>query len=77
MGDARNWYYAAQSYGYAVGSVPAVGAVAWTPNGYYGHVAYVEAVNGDQVFISEMNYNGGWGVTSTRWASASSFSYIY
>ncbi len=77
MGDARNWYYAAQSYGFAVGSTPQVGAVAWTPNGYYGHVAYVEAVDGSNVLVSEMNFAGGWNVVSSRWVDASSFSYIY
>lgn len=77
MGDARNWYYAAQNYGFAVGSTPQVGAVAWTPNGYYGHVAYVEAVEGNNVLVSEMNFAGGWNVISSRWVDASAFRYIY
>lgn len=76
MGNAVNWYYAAQAAGFGVGSQPIVGAVAWTPAGYYGHVAYVEAVEGNQVYVSEMNY-AGWGVVSYRWVSASAFSYIY
>ena len=45
-GNASAWYYNAQASGYAVGSTPQVGAIAWTAAGYYGHVAYVEAVNG-------------------------------
>ena len=34
------------------------GAIAWTGAGYYGHVAYVESVNGDgTITVSEMNYD--------------------
>ena len=76
-GNAINWYYFAPSYGYSTGSVPAVGAIAWTAAGYYGHVAYVEAVSGNEVYISEMNYGGNWGRVTTRWVSASAFRYIY
>ncbi|MEO7617697.1 MAG: LysM peptidoglycan-binding domain-containing protein [Candidatus Saccharibacteria bacterium] len=76
-GDARNWYYNAQASGFSVGSVPVAGAIAWTGAGYYGHVAYVESVNGNSVTVSEMNFNGGWNRVSYRTASASSFRYIY
>jgi surface antigen len=76
-GDARNWYYNAQASGFSVGSVPVAGAVAWTGAGYYGHVAYVESVNGNSVTVSEMNFNGGWNRVSYRTTSASSFRYIY
>ena len=38
-----------------------------TSQGAYGHVAYVESVNDDgSVKVSEMNYNGGPGVVSSR-----------
>lgn len=76
-GDARNWYYNAQASGFAVGSAPAVGAIAWTSAGYYGHVAFVESVNGNMVTVSEMNYNGNWNRVTSRTVSASSFRYIY
>ena len=76
-GNANAWYYNAQASGFHVGSTPAPGAVAWTGAGYYGHVAYVESVNGGMVTISEMNYNGGWDRVSYRTVSASSFRYIY
>lgn len=76
-GNAYNWYYAARAAGYAVGSAPAVGAIAWTPSGYYGHVAYVESVSGGSVTVSEMNYGGGWNRISYRTTSASEFRYIY
>lgn len=76
-GNARNWYYNAQFAGYAVGRTPAVGAIAWTPAGYYGHVAYVEQVNGDQILVSEMNY-AGWNRITSRWVHYSNFGgYIY
>lgn len=76
-GNANTWYYDAQISGYKVGSVPAVGAIAWTGAGYFGHVAYVEKVSGGQVEVSEMNYNGGWDRVDYRWTSASDFRYIY
>ncbi|MDB5178939.1 MAG: hypothetical protein JWN01_882 [Patescibacteria group bacterium] len=77
-GNAKAWYYHATASGWAVGTVPAVAAVAWTPSGYYGHVALVEQVSADgrQVYVSEMNYRGV-GVKSFRWAPTSSFKYIY
>lgn len=76
-GNAANWYYAAKASGYSVGSTPAVGAIAWTPAGYYGHVAYVESVSGGTVTVSEMNYGGGWDRIDYRTTSASDFRYIY
>ncbi len=76
-GDARTWYYNAQASGFSVGSKPIPGAIAWTPAGYYGHVAYVEQVSGDQVFISEMNFNGNWNRVTYRWVPSYSFKYIY
>lgn len=77
-GDARSWYYNAQFSGFRVGRTPAVGAIAWTPRGYYGHVALVEQVNGSMVQVSEMNYNGNWNRVTSRWVNYSEFSgYIY
>lgn len=75
-GDARNWYYNAQLSGFSTGRQARPGAIAWTSAGYYGHVAYVEEVAGDQVLVSEMNY-AGWNKLSYRWAPLSSFQYIY
>ena len=76
-GNANTWYYNAQASGFKVGSAPVPGAIAWTGAGYYGHVAYVEAVSGGTVTISEMNYNGNWNRVTSRTAPASSFRYIY
>lgn len=75
-GNARNWLSNARASGFGTGSVPQVGAIAWTGAGSMGHVGLVTGVNGSQVTITEMNY-AGFGVVSTRVASASSFMYIY
>lgn len=77
-GNARTWYPRAAAAGWKVGSAPAVGAIAATSAGYFGHVALVEQVSpdGTQVLVSEMNYRG-LGIRSSRWAPASSFRYIY
>lgn len=75
-GNARNWYGSAQRAGWHVDTIPVEGAIAWTPMGYFGHVAIVEKVSGNQVYISEMNYKG-WNRVSQRWAPISDFKYIY
>lgn len=64
-GNAGDWLYSAQRSGYSTGNEPAPGAIMVTGESWWGHVAIVEAVNGDQITVSEMNYNG-WGVTSSR-----------
>jgi surface antigen len=76
-GNANQWYYNAQVSGFAVGSTPEVGAIAWTGAGYFGHVAYVIGASGGQVTISEMNGTAGWDRVDTRTVPASSFLYIY
>jgi len=68
-GNAWQWWYNAQQFGFAEGQVPMVGAImvqgiSWASP--VGHVAYVESVNGDGSFtVSEMNY-GGWGRVDYR-----------
>lgn len=41
----------------------------------YGHVAWVEAVSGDKVLVSQYNYNygAGWGMYSMMWMSKYAF----
>lgn len=75
-GNANQWLANARAAGWATGNVPKVGAIAWTGRGYAGHVAIVEAVNGNQVTVSDMNY-AGLGVVTTRLTSASEWVYIY
>lgn len=76
LGNANMWYYNASSMGMAVGSTPRVGAVGTTTAGGLGHVVYVEAVNGDMVTISEMNYGGLYNM-NTRTVHFSEFLYVY
>ncbi|MBQ5152305.1 CHAP domain-containing protein [Macrococcoides caseolyticum] len=64
---ARNWANGAIKDGYTVNRTPAYGAIAQTSDGYYGHVAFVERVNGDgTILVSEMNYATGVGVIGYR-----------
>jgi len=69
-GHAKSWLTNARAAGYKTGSTPQAGAiVVLTEGGWlgriYGHVAYVESVNGSWVTISEMNYTG-WAQKSVR-----------
>lgn len=56
-GNANTWDNYARSAGYTVNSTPGVGAVAQTDAGPFGHVAVVEAIQGGNVVVSEMNYD--------------------
>lgn len=76
MGNANAWYGSAQAMGLSTGSVPRVGAVGVSFAGFYGHVVYVESVNGSTITVSEMNY-AGWNIVSSRTANAGEFVYIY
>lgn len=78
-GNARSWLSSARSAGYPTGREPAVGAIVVTSESWMGHVAYVESVRGDAVYIAEMNYVG-WGIASHRTISAHAgmvMGYIY
>ena len=66
LGNASDWWPNARPYGYGEGQTPRVGAVMVTRESGYGHVAYVEAVNGDGTWtVSEMNFIG-WNQVSRR-----------
>jgi surface antigen len=59
-GHAKSWIYTAPYYGFSTGSTPKTGAIVQTrESGYYGHVAYVESVNGPYITISEMHLGRG------------------
>ncbi len=61
LGNAANWPGNASARGIPVsyGSGARPGDAAVNPNGYYGHVMYVEAVTGDgQVIVSDYNRMG-------------------
>ena len=56
-GNARDWDDIARWKGIPVDNVPSAGAIFQTDSGWYGHVGYVESVNGDgSITVTEMNY---------------------
>ncbi|WKY46952.1 GBS Bsp-like repeat-containing protein [Eubacteriaceae bacterium ES3] len=59
MNDAGGWWSDNMASGtYAYGSTPKLGAIICWNGSYYGHVAVVEAINGDQVTVSESAWSG-------------------
>lgn len=77
LGNANTWDDRAPSYGYKVGSTPKVGAAAVSNAGYYGHVMYVEAVNGDgTITISDYN-RAGTGTYNTSNISPAGLRFVY
>ena len=80
LGNANAWARNAAKYGYTVNRTPSAGAVIQTSAGWYGHVGYVESVNGDgSIVVTEMNYGVPYRVIrSTIPASAvGNFNYIH
>jgi LysM repeat protein len=74
-GNATDWLANARRDGWATGSEPVVGAVAWART--YGHVALVRAVyDNGTLLVEEMNYVGV-GRMSTRVAPNSEWLFIY
>ena len=70
-GNAGTWIYHAKSAGYSTGRTPRPGAIMVAAESSYGHVAYVEKVNGDGTFdVSEMNYDA-WAKKDFRTVSSS------
>ncbi len=79
-GNAKQWGGVATSLGIAVNGNPAVGSVAWSSEGTWGHVAWVKAVNGNNVTIEEYNFNWDWnhpGCFYSRTVDKSKFQYIH
>jgi surface antigen len=76
-GNANQWPSTVAAYGIGSGSTPRAGSVAMWPIGYYGHVMYVEAVNGDGT-ITVSDYNLNWDGNYRNYTrSASGLTYIY
>lgn len=82
-GNANMWPSSAYSAGYSTGSTPKVNSVGVISAGTYGHVVWIEAVNGDgTVDVSQYNYYNagglGWGNYSKMRVSAATYdTYIY
>ena len=70
IGNANQWDDNAIAAGIPVDSNPTPHSIAVSNAGYYGHVMYVEAVNGNQIYIRQYNaqlngqYSEGWRYTS-------------
>lgn len=76
-GNANQWPSTAARYGISNGSTPKAGAAAVMHVGYYGHVMYVESVNGDGT-ITVSDYNLAWDGLYRRYTrSASGLTYVY
>lgn len=83
-GHAKDWLVNARSYGFRTGTTPQIGAIislggnSWLIR-RYGHVGYIESINGNWVTFSEMNYLG-WATKSVRTVNINSSlirGYIY
>lgn len=69
-GNANQWPASARAIGVTTSSVPRAQSVGVMMSGYYGHVVWVESVNGDgTVNISQYNEltSAGWGNYSERY----------
>jgi len=65
-GNAIEWWGNARAYGFPEGQSPQVGSIMVTRESGFGHVGYVEAVNGDGSWtVSEMNFTA-WDVVDRR-----------
>lgn len=75
LGHAVSWLSGAQAAGFETGTEPREGAVVYHLNiGGWGHVAFVEKVNGDgSIKVSDMNYPI-WGKVTYRTVKPSEFS---
>lgn len=79
LGNAGRWLANAARAGLPTGSTARAGAIVVTSEGRIGHVGYVEAVEDDEIIVSDMNVIG-WGKLSKRRMKAASAvikGYIY
>ncbi|MGC1176637.1 MAG: CHAP domain-containing protein [Candidatus Saccharimonadales bacterium] len=69
-GNANQWDENARAAGIPVDSNPTPGSIAISNAGAFGHAMYVEAVNGDQIYVQQYNaslngtYSEGWRYTT-------------
>ncbi|MDO5343827.1 MAG: CHAP domain-containing protein [Candidatus Saccharibacteria bacterium] len=76
-GNANQWPTTAAAHGIRSGSTPKVGSAAVMYVGVYGHVMYVESVNGDGT-ITVSDYNLAWdGLYRKYTRSAAGLTYVY
>jgi len=65
-GNAKDWVWHARNAGIPFDTLPEVGDVAVSTRGTWGHVMYVEAVDGNQILVSQYNQQLT-GRFSTQW----------
>lgn len=75
MGNATYWSWGLNASGWRSGE-PRRGAIGVSHLGWAGHVVIAEQVDGDNVYISEMNYQG-WDLISYRWVNKSELEWFY
>ena len=75
-GNANQWDDNARRAGIPVGTTPKVGAVGVVNDGTYGHVAWIESVNGDGT-LTISQFNANWSGEYSRWVVAPSFFDVY
>lgn len=66
-GNANQWPSNARAAGIPTGTTPRAGAVGVVSSGSYGHVAWVESVNGDGT-INISHYNVNWNGNYAVWS---------
>lgn len=76
IGNANQWDDNARAAGIPVDTNPTVGSIAVSNDGFYGHTMYVEAVNGNTIYVSQ--YNAGWtGQYSEAWRYTTGLVFIH
>lgn len=75
-GNANQWPANARQSGIAVDGNPQAGDVAISMAGPYGHAMYVEAVSGNNIYVSQYNY-GTPGTYSTMTISAGGLYFLH
>lgn len=71
--DSSDWLWQAKRDGWATGSAPRAGAIAWRS----GHVAYIQSVTGTTMVVSEANYDRKGSVRTIEVPVASYSAFIY
>ena len=73
-GNANTWAsYASKNGNYQVLGDPVPGSIATSTKGNYGHVAWVESVNGNKITVTEMNCCGSCPYGVRKWSYDKSY----
>lgn len=76
-GDAKYWGSGAASAGYTVDNNPTPHSIGYYTSGPWGHVVWIESVNGNTVDYSEYNGNVTANFSYVKGANPSKFRYIH